>query len=98
VTSQPGRQVARVIPQCPMRGCGTPLLSQLLQQEPELPGLHPPSSSSSESDESGPPGTGLWYEGEWCSYDDTDGNGGGDGDGAAGGATGGGGGVYEEGE
>jgi len=57
------RQVARAIPQRPSRGHGTPLLSQLLQQEPGPPGPHPPSSSSSESsDEGGPPGTGLWYE------------------------------------
>ena len=91
------RQVARAIPQCPSCGHGTLLLSQLLQQEPGLPGLHPPSSSSSESlDEGGPPGTGLWYEGEWSPYDDN----GGDDDGTAGGAVGGtaGGGVYEEGE
>jgi len=39
-----------------------PLLSQLLQEEPGLPGLHPPSSSSSESDEGS-----LWNEGEWFS-------------------------------
>jgi len=97
------RQVVRAIPQCTAHGHGTLLLSQLLQQEPRPPGPHPPSSSSSDSDKGGPPGTGLWYEGEWWWYDDVDGNGG-SGDGAAGGAvggggaTGGGGGVYEEGE
>jgi len=48
VTSQLGRQVARVIPQRPTPGRGTPLHSQLLQQKPGLPGPHPPSSSSSE--------------------------------------------------
>jgi len=90
------RQVVRAIPQCTAHGHGTPLLSQLLQQEPGPPGPHPPSSSSSDSDEGGPPGTGLWYEGEWWWYDDVDGNGG---DGAAGGAVGGGvtGSVHEEG-
>ena len=50
----------------------------------KLPGLHPPSSLSSKSDEGGSPGTGLWYKGEWWSYDDIDGNGDGDGDGTAG--------------
>jgi len=94
VTSQPGRPLAWVIWQCPTPGCGTPLLSQLLQQEPGQPGPHPPSSSSSELDEGGPPGTGFWYEREWWSYDDIDDNG----DGAASDATGGGGGMYEEGE
>jgi len=104
VTAAPSyeRQVARAILQCTVHGHGTPLLSQLLQQEPGPPGPHPPSSSSSDSYEGGLPGTGLWYEGEWWWYDDVDGNGGG-GDGAAGGAvgdgaTGGGGGVHEEGE
>jgi len=76
-------------------GRGTPLLSQLLQQEPGPPAPHPPSSSSSESDEGGPPGTGLWYEGEWWPYDDIGGNGDGAAHGTAGGATGG---MYEEGE
>jgi len=82
VTSQPGRQVARVILQHPTPGPrhltlgrGMPLLSQLLQQEPGPPGPHPPSSSSSESEEGRLPGTGLWYEGEWWPYDDIDGNG-----------------------
>jgi len=83
VTSRPGRQVVRAIPQRPTRGRGTPLLSQLLQQEPGPPRPHPPSSSSSESDEGGPPGTSLWYEGEWWPYDDD----GGDSDGTAGGAV-----------
>ena len=55
MTSPPGRQVARAIPQRPMPGCGTPLISQLLQQEPGPPGPHPPSSSSSESDKGGCP-------------------------------------------
>ena len=58
VTSQPGRQVARVIPQCPTPGRGTPLLSQLLQQEPRPPGPpgpHQPSSLSIASDEGGLP-------------------------------------------
>ena len=59
VTFQPGEQVARVIPQWPTPGRGMPLLSQLLQQEPGPPGPHPPSSSLSESDEGGLPGTGL---------------------------------------
>jgi len=102
VTSQPGRQVARVIPQRPTPGprhlalgCETPLLSQLLQQEPGPPRLHPPSSSSSESDEGGPPGTGLWYEGEWWPYKDYEGNGDDSASGTAGDATGGGGGVYK---
>jgi len=94
------RQVARTIPQCPSCGHGTPLLSQLLQQEPGPPGPHPPSLSSSvSSDEGGPPGTGLWYAGEWWTYDD---NGGGYGDGTAGSAVGsaagGGDSMYEEGE
>jgi len=60
----PHEQVARVIPQHPSQGHGTPLLSQLLQQEPGPPGPHPPLSSSSDSDQDGPPDTGLWYEGE----------------------------------
>jgi len=105
LTSQPGQQVARVIPQhptpgpiCLTLGRGMPLLSQLLQQEPGPPGPHPPLSSSSESDEGGPPSTGLWYEGEWWPYDDIDGNCNGADGGAAGRTTGGGGGVYEEGE
>jgi len=34
------RQVARAIPQHPSHGHGTPLLSQLLQQEPGPPGPH----------------------------------------------------------
>jgi len=59
------RQVVRAIPQRTAHGHGTPLLSQLLQQEPGPPGLHPLSSSSSDSDKGGPPSTGLWYEGEW---------------------------------
>jgi len=49
----------------------------------------------------GLPCTGHWYESEWWSYDDINGNGDGDGNRAAGGAvsgaTGGGGGMYEEG-
>jgi len=63
-----------------------PLLSQLLQEEPGLPGPPPPSSSSlsSESDDGGPPVTGLWYEGEWWSYEDYEGSSDG--------------GMYEEGE
>jgi len=105
VTSQLGQQVARVIPQrpttrprCLTLGRGMPLPSQLLQQEPGLPGPHPPSSLSSESDEGRPPGTGVWYEGEWWPYEDYEGNGNDAVGGAAGRATGGGGGVYEEGE
>jgi len=53
------RQVMRAIPQRTAHGHGTLLLSQLLQQEPGPPGPHPPWSSSSDSDEGGPPGTGL---------------------------------------
>ena len=56
------RQVARAIPQRPSCRHGTLLLSQLLQQEPGPPGPHPPLSSSSDSDQDGPPDTGLWYE------------------------------------
>jgi len=79
-------------------GCGTPLLSQLLQQKPGLLRPHALSSSSSESDDGGPPGTSLWCKIEWWPYDDIDGNGESAASAAAGGATVGSGGMYKEGE